>query len=151
MRIIDSPVGPLRLTAENGVLTGLYFGGNVCKPQNCADSEVLEAAERQLAEYFAGKRKAFDVPFHQSGTPFQLDVWRVLTDIPYGETATYGEIARAVGRPKACRAVGMANHKNPISIIVPCHRVVGASGALTGYGGGMDSKRFLLELEQKWK
>lgn len=152
IRIIDSPVGKLRLVAEDGFLTELRFGGEpVAVPEACGDAEVLEDAERQLAEYFRGERRAFDLPLRLKGTPFQLKDWEALKGIPYGETATYGEIARRIGQPKACRAVGMANNKNPISIIVPCHRVIGSGGKLTGYGGGLEAKRMLLELERKWK
>ena len=112
---------------------------------------MLVRAQRQLEEYFRGERTRFDLPLQPKGTPFQLAVWRALTEIPYGETASYGDVARAVGRPKAFRAVGMANHCNPIPIIVPCHRVIGSDGRLTGYAGGLEIKRALLELEQKWK
>ena len=147
-RIIDSPVGPLRLTAEDGFLTGVYFGGGV---SDSGESGILDRAEAQLSAYFRGELKEFDLPIRQNGTPFQLTVWNALKEIPYGETVSYGDIARAIGRPKACRAVGLANHNNPISIIVPCHRVVGSTGTLTGYGGGLEAKRWLLELEQKWK
>lgn len=151
-RIIDSPVGPIRLTAQDGFLTGLYFGGDIDDAERDGVNDgVLDRAEAQLAAYFRGELKAFDLPVKQKGTPFQLAVWNALKDIPYGETVSYGDIARAIGRPKACRAVGSANHNNPISIIVPCHRVVGSTGTLTGYGGGLEAKRWLLELEQKWK
>lgn len=103
----------------------------------------------QLQEYLSGKRKSFEFPYELHGTPFQKKVWNALCEIPYGETRTYGEIAKAVGNPKACRAVGMANHNNPMTIVVPCHRVIGANGKLTGYGGGLDMKEYLLELEKK--
>lgn len=103
----------------------------------------------QLQEYLDGKRKSFEFPYELHGTPFQKRVWNALCEIPYGETRTYGEIAKAVGNPKACRAVGMANHNNPMTIVVPCHRVIGANGKLTGYGGGLDMKEYLLELEKK--
>ena len=106
-------------------------------------------AARQLQEYFAGCRREFSLPLAPRGTEFQRQVWYALEGIPYGETRTYGEIARAIGKPKACRAVGMANHRNPLSILVPCHRVVGADGSLTGYGGGLEAKQFLLELEKR--
>lgn len=147
-RIVDSPVGLLRLVAEDGALTGLYFGGEACAND---EDEILDRAEAQLKEYFAGERRAFDLPLRPKGTPFQLADWKALEQIPYGETVSYGDIARAIGKPKACRAVGMANHSNPISIIVPCHRVIGKSGRLTGYGGGLEAKKWLLEHEQKWK
>lgn len=109
---------------------------------------LLEEAVRQLQEYFAGQRRAFDLPLSFYGTDFQKKVWSALLDIPYGETRSYGQIARAIGNPKACRAVGMANHINEIVIVVPCHRVIGSDGSLTGYGGGLDVKRKLLELER---
>lgn len=151
IRIIDSPVGELRLAAEDGFLTELRFGDPADNPPDSTVEPVLDEAERQLAEYFRGERKAFDIPLKPKGTPFQLADWEALKEIPYGETVTYGDIARRIGRPKAFRAVGSANHNNPISIIVPCHRVIGAGGKLTGYGGGLDVKQKLLELEQKWK
>lgn len=149
IRTVDSPIGPLTLADETdcGALTAIRFGD-----EGGADgSEVLVRAQRQLEEYFRGERTRFDLPLQPKGTPFQLAVWQALTEIPYGETASYGDVARAVGRPKAFRAVGMANHCNPIPIIVPCHRVIGSDGRLTGYAGGLEIKRALLELEQKWK
>lgn len=145
---VQSPVGPLTLTEEKGSLTGLYFGTLSCPGQE-GTSPLLAEASRQLEEYFSGNRREFILPLAPKGTPFQLRVWQALSAIPYGETRTYGDIARRIGSPKACRAVGMANHRNPISIIVPCHRVVGANGSLTGYGGGLEAKRFLLELERR--
>ena len=152
IRIIDSPVGKLRLAAEDGFLTELLFGeGEVSVESDGTNDAVLDEAQRQLEEYFAGKRFRFDLPLRPKGTPFQMADWQALCEIPYGETVTYGDIARRIGRPKACRAVGMANHRNPISIIVPCHRVIGGNGKLTGYGGGLEIKEFLLEHEQKWK
>lgn len=144
----SSPVGTLTLTEEEGALTGLYFGRLSRQGQEVL-SPVLKETARQLSEYFSGKRREFSLPLSPKGTEFQLRVWRALETIPYGETRSYGDMARLIGSPKACRAVGMANHRNPISIIVPCHRVVGANGSLTGYGGGLDAKRFLLDLEQK--
>lgn len=144
----SSPVGTLTLTEEEGALTGLYFGRLSRQGQEVL-SPVLEETARQLSEYFSGKRREFSLPLSPKGTEFQLRVWRALETIPYGETRSYGDMARLIGSPKACRAVGMANHRNPISIIVPCHRVVGANGSLTGYGGGLDAKRFLLDLEQQ--
>ena len=152
IRIIDSPVGKLRLVAEDGFLTELRFGGEPAVVDGeVEDNRLLDEVERQLGEYFRGERKAFDLSLRMKGTPFQLEDWEALKGIPYGETVTYGEIARRIGRPKASRAVGMANHNNPISIIVPCHRVIGKNGKLTGYGGGLNVKQQLLELEQKWK
>lgn len=145
--VVQSPVGDLTLTEENGALTGLYFGRRSLEGEEGLTA-LLERASRQLEEYFAGKRKQFDLPLSLRGTEFQRQVWAALRDIPYGETRSYGQIAQAVGRPKAVRAVGMANHRNPISIIVPCHRVVGADGSLNGYGGGLENKKFLLALER---
>ena len=152
IRIIDSPVGKLRLVAEDGFLTELRFGGEPAVFMGDEENnDLLDEVERQLGEYFIGKRKRFEIPIQMKGTPFQLADWEALREIPYGETVSYGEIARRIGKPKASRAVGMANHNNPVSIIVPCHRVIGKNGKLTGYGGGLDVKRQLLELEQKWK
>ncbi len=142
--LTGSPVGILTLTEENGAITELLFGA--CRPQG-EKSALLAEAERQLDEYFAGKRRAFHLPLNPEGTEFQKKVWNALRGIPCGETRSYGDIARAVGSPRAFRAVGMANHSNPISIIIPCHRVIGADGSLTGYGGGLYIKTFLLELE----
>lgn len=142
-RTISSPIGTLTLTEENGKITGLRFGGVATNDT----SPVLDAAETQLREYFAGTRKSFDLPLAPSGTPFQRAVWDALCAIPYGETRTYAQIAAGIGRPKACRAVGMANNRNPIAILIPCHRVIGANGSLTGYAGGLDAKKALLALE----
>ena len=146
--VLPSPVGELTLVEENGALTGLSFGPG-CLLGEKGPSPLLEEAARQLQEYFAGCRREFSLPLAPRGTEFQRQVWHALEGIPYGETRTYGEIARAIGKSKACRAVGMANHRNPLSILVPCHRVVGADGSLTGYGGGLEAKQFLLELEKR--
>ena len=140
---MSTPVGTITIIEQGGAITGISFGG--CGEEE--KTELLSEAKRQLSEYFAGTRRTFDLPLNPSGTPFQKEVWRALTEIPYGETRSYAEIARAIGRDKAFRAVGMANHNNPILIIIPCHRVIGADGSLTGYGGGLDKKRFLLRLE----
>ncbi len=113
------------------------------------DTPLLKEVEKQLEEYFEGKRKTFDVPLNPKGTKFMKEVWTALQDIPYGEVKTYQQIAKKVGNPKAARAVGMANHKNPIPIIIPCHRVIGSNGKLVGYALGMDKKRFLLEWEKE--
>lgn len=144
--LIDSPVGRITLCSRSGALTHLLFGE--CFPQYQPDSVLYEAAH-QLEEYFSGQRREFCLPLNPAGTPFQLEVWRALTAIPYGCTACYSDIARAIGRPQSCRAVGQANHVNPISIIIPCHRVVGKNGALTGYGGGLSVKNYLLSLENR--
>jgi methylated-DNA-[protein]-cysteine S-methyltransferase len=124
-------------------------GPHEVAPEWVRDDAPFAAAHAQLDEYFAGDRTEFDLPLHPSGTPFQLKVWDALRTIPYGEVRSYGEIAEQIGKPGAARAVGLANGRNPISIIVPCHRVIGASGALTGYGGGLERKQALLDLESR--
>jgi methylated-DNA-[protein]-cysteine S-methyltransferase len=148
---VPSPIGELTLTGDGDALTGLYMEHHRHRPPLDPDAIRAEApfteARWQLAQYFAGERRAFDLELRPAGTPFQREVWDALRAIPYGETISYGELARRVGRPAASRAVGLANGRNPVSIVVPCHRVVGASGSLTGYGGGIDRKRFLLALE----
>src|SRR3954449_10842105 len=148
---ISSPIGDLTLTAGDRGLTGLYMHHHRHRPPLDPAAKraaaPFEEVRWQLAQYFAGERTAFDLQLDPAGTPFQRAVWDALLEIPYGETTSYGELARRLGRPAASRAVGLANGRNPISIVVPCHRVVGASGSLTGYGGGIDRKRFLLELE----
>lgn len=143
----DSPVGRLGLAAEGDALTGLILPNQTIPPAEERETPVLREARAQLAAYFDKKLRVFSVPLNLRGTPFRLRAWAELQKIPYGETITYGELARRMGNPKAVRAVGGANHHNPISIIVPCHRVIGADGSLTGYGGGMPLKRRLLELE----
>jgi methylated-DNA-[protein]-cysteine S-methyltransferase len=147
--VIDSPIGPLTLVSADGVLCGLYMAEHRHAPDDhgSRDDRQSGAVIEQLAAYFAGELKDFDVPLAMGGTPFQQTVWRELTGIPYGETVSYGELAERLGQPNAARAVGLANGKNPISIIVPCHRVVGAGGSLTGYGGGLPRKRYLLDFE----
>ncbi|WP_309111904.1 methylated-DNA--[protein]-cysteine S-methyltransferase [Saccharothrix sp.] len=148
---VDSPVGPLTLVATDGVLSGLYMTDQRYRPDDesfgPADAAPFADVIVQLEEYFAGTRTSFDLELDLLGTPFQRTVWRALCSIPYGETVSYGELAALVGRPTAARAVGMANGRNPVGIIVPCHRVVGSTGDLTGYGGGIDRKRQLLEFE----
>lgn len=153
---IASPVGSLRLMAsDKGICAVLFNGGrNKDVRFNAAlerkdDHPVLGQAEKQLAEYFAGKRQRFDLPLDMQGTVFQLKAWRELAKIPYGETISYGEQARRVGDANKARAVGTANGRNPICIIVPCHRVIGASGSLTGFTGGLKTKQYLLDLESK--
>src|SRR5207253_1700497 len=136
-----SPVGPLTLVGDGASLTGLFMAAHrrmpPLPPGAVRDDAAFPEARRQLAEYFAGDRRAFSLEVRASGTAFQRAVWARLAELPFGETAGYGELAAALGRPGAARAVGMANARNPVSIVVPCHRVVGASGALTGYGGGL--------------
>ncbi|GAA2071232.1 methylated-DNA--[protein]-cysteine S-methyltransferase [Streptomyces albiaxialis] len=150
---IDSPTGPLTLVAdENGALTGVYMENQRHRPPQETfghpDPEPFAEAVAQLREYFAGERREFTVPLALDGTPFQRTVWQALCEIPYGETVSYGQLAERLGKPNASRAVGLANGKNPVSIIVPCHRVVGANGSLTGYGGGLGRKRQLLDFER---
>lgn len=142
-RTIETPVGALTLTASADAVTAVRFGAEGARDA----SPLLDAAEAQLREYFAGARRTFDLPLAPHGTAFQRRVWAALRTIPYGETRTYGELAAAIGSPNASRAVGMANHRNPIPIIIPCHRVIGANGTLTGYAGGLEIKRRLLALE----
>ena len=148
--VMETPIGELFIAGRGGRLTEVLFrrpGRDFPGPQwERADGEFGEV-KKQLGEYFAGKRTRFDIDLAPEGTPFQLAAWRQLRRIPYGETISYGEQARRMGRPKSSRAVGGANGENPISIIVPCHRVIGSDGRLTGFGGGLDVKRRLLELE----
>lgn len=149
---VDSPIGALTLVATDGVLSGIHMVEQRHRPATesfgSADATLFDDAAQQLKEYFAGTRTSFDLPLHLAGTPFQQTVWQALCDIPYGETVSYGALAARIGRPTAARAVGMANGRNPISIVVPCHRVIGSTGGLTGYGGGVPRKRFLLDLER---
>lgn len=168
---IMTPCGPLTLLCDGRALTAIRFGREadgaatakaaqagaemfekVMPTQQTQEAraaqEILEQAAREIGEYFEGKRRAFAVPTAAAGTPFQQAVWNALKEIPYGETRTYGEIARRIGHPRASRAVGQANNRNPLPIVVPCHRVIGASGALTGYAGGLAVKERLLELER---
>jgi methylated-DNA-[protein]-cysteine S-methyltransferase len=148
----ESPIGRLLLTSDGTALTGLYM-----EPSRKAQSTdgwaedvtvtPLSATVRQLTEYFDGIRREFDLPLRMQGTTFQTRVWRELTEIPYGQTWSYGQLAQRIDKPSASRAVGLANGRNPISILVPCHRVIGADGSLTGYGGGIERKRWLLAHE----
>jgi O-6-methylguanine DNA methyltransferase len=144
---IDSPVGPLLLAVSQRGLVALEFGRGTMGEGWVEAADRTAPYARQLEEYFAGKRRAFDVPLDLRGTEFQKRCWQELLKIPYGETRSYAEIARAIGNPSAVRAVGLANGQNPIAIVVPCHRVIGSDGSLTGYGGGLEVKRRLLELE----
>ncbi len=144
--IYHSPVGDLQLEYENGAVTALKTVKADVQSDGAPDA-LAETVFSQLDEYFAGTRTAFDFPCAPQGTPFQRKVWAALREIPYGETRSYKQIAEAIGKPKACRAVGMANNCNPIIIVIPCHRVIGADGSLTGYGGGLEMKRALLDLE----
>ena len=149
-RRISSPVGDLVLLATARGLAGLFFGhrvGDRVLPPDLSGNRSLNDAESQLREYFAGKRNEFQLPLDVRGSEFQLQVWAELSNIPFGATRSYGEIAKRIGMPKSVRAVGLANGSNPISIIVPCHRVIGADGSLTGFGGGLDIKEQLLRHE----
>ncbi|MEA5055254.1 MAG: methylated-DNA--[protein]-cysteine S-methyltransferase [Propionicimonas sp.] len=150
--VIDSPIGPLRLVATDHALAAIEFSPFANQRdlgEQADDHPVLRAAASQLTEYFAGERTVFDLPLDPAGTDFQRRVWAELTRIGYGDTASYGEIAHRLGLTNAAsRAVGAANGRNPIPIVVPCHRVIGADGTLTGYAGGIDRKRTLLDLER---
>ena len=164
----DSPAGRLRLTQKGGSLAALSLAGKenpnaflykgeltyeeegkrlAAMGAKIQETELIARTHKELREYFAGERRTFTIPLAPEGTAFQKQVWQALLAIPYGETRSYGQIAAMIGRPRAARAVGMGNHKNPISILIPCHRVVGADGSLTGYGGGLDIKEYLLRLE----
>jgi len=149
--VVDSPVGPLTLVAEDGALAGLYQSEQRHLPAaasfGACDDTALPQVKEQLTAYFDGALEQFDVPLTLRGTPFQEQVWAALRGVPYGSTCTYGDLATAIGRPTAIRAVGAANGRNPVCIVVPCHRVVGADGSLTGYAGGVERKRYLLDLE----
>jgi methylated-DNA-[protein]-cysteine S-methyltransferase len=149
----DSPLGQLLLTANEGSLTGLHFVDEKYYPGVCSewrrdgDAAIIRSTRMQLNEYFSGQRTSFAVPLAPQGTEFQRQVWTMLTTLRYGETVSYSNLAQRLGNTKAVRAVGAANGRNPISIIIPCHRVIGADGSLTGYAGGLKRKEFLLRLE----
>ena len=144
--VLDSPVGRMALECEGEALTALYLPNRPMEAVG-VETPLLARGRAELAEYFQGKRRAFDLPLAPKGTPFQQRVWQELAKVPWGTVVTYGELAVRVGSPKACRAVGQANHNNPLPIFLPCHRVVGANGSLTGYAGGLDVKQWLLQLE----
>lgn len=144
--IIQSPLGPLTLASTRKGLTAIHFGAAI-PPEGTLDASANREAGDQLQEYFDGKRTSFDLSLDVQGTPFQMAVWNELRKIPYGTTCSYGEIARSLGKPGAARAVGMANHGNPVAVVIPCHRVVGADGSLTGYAGGLHLKEKLLAIE----
>lgn len=148
---LDTPIGELLLAGEDGALAMIGFPTGSMRRDPEADwiynEKPLATARQQLEEYFAGARKDFDLPLTLAGTEFQVSVLKALLEIPYGETVSYGDIAKRIGRPRAVRAVGAANGRNPIPIVVPCHRVIGSSGDLTGFGGGLDTKEALLRLE----
>ncbi|MBU2978265.1 methylated-DNA--[protein]-cysteine S-methyltransferase [Alteromonas sp. C1M14] len=142
---MPSPCGLIQVCANNSGITAIRFVDEQATTEN--PSSVTELASQQLQEYFASTRREFSLPLAAEGTAFQREVWTALSAIPYGETRTYGDIARSINNPKAVRAVGLANGKNPLSIVVPCHRVIGANGTLTGYAGGLTRKARLLKLE----
>ncbi|MDT5050082.1 MAG: methylated-DNA-[protein]-cysteine S-methyltransferase [Mycobacterium sp.] len=151
-RTIDSPIGPLALAGRGQLLTNLRMVNQTYEPNRTnwvPDDRAFPDAVQQLEAYFAGERTDFDLELSLAGSEFQRRVWQALLTIPYGETRSYGEIAEQIGASGAARAVGLANGRNPIAIIVPCHRVIGASGSLTGYGGGLERKQSLLELERR--
>ena len=146
--IMETPIGKICIEENGEALTGLYMAGDLDEiPESIHGGGVLEQTRRELEEYFRGERREFTVPIHEQGTEFQKNVWKALRRIPYGETRCYEEVAQMAGSPGACRAVGGANHKNPIMIITPCHRVIGKDGSLTGFGGGLNVKQYLLDLE----
>lgn len=149
---VDSPIGPLLLTGDGQALTSLTMSehkhGAAVQPDWQHDHTAFAAVCEQLAAYFDNQLQVFDLPLKPTGTDFQRRVWQALCDIPFGRTESYGELARRIENPKASRAVGLANGRNPISIIIPCHRVIGANGSLTGYGGGLERKRWLLDHER---
>lgn len=146
-----TPIGDLTVCVEDGKVTNLLFGSELSKGDYLREEEdkLIREVFLQLGEYFAGKRKTFDLPLAPVGTPFQLSVWKALQTIPYGQTRSYRDVAIQVGNPKAARAIGSANHHNPIAIIIPCHRVIAADGSLGGFGGGLPIKAFLLDLERR--
>ena len=143
---LQSSVGFLTISEEKSAIISLSFGGTAESPP---PTPLLREVQCQLNAYFSGKLQNFDLPLSPQGTPFQQAVWCALHAVPYGQTCTYGEIAAAIGNPNACRAVGMANHRNPIPILIPCHRIIGSDGSLTGYAGGLAVKQALLRLEQQ--
>lgn len=145
-RTIETPVGPLRIVTDDVAVVQIGFGAG----DGDDASPLLDRAEAELSEWLRGERREFTLPLGPAGTPFQLAVWGALREIPYGETRTYAEIAASIGRPSAVRAVGAANGRNPLPIVVPCHRVIGTDGSLTGFGGGISVKRWLLAHEQRF-
>lgn len=143
----ETPVGTVCIEENGTAVTGLYFSSERSGDEK--ETPLLKEAHRQLMEYFEKKRKNFELPLMPEGTDFQKKVWEALRTIPYGETRSYGEIARQIGNEKACRAVGGANNKNPIMIFIPCHRVIGADGSMVGFGGGLPAKKYMLKLEKE--
>jgi methylated-DNA-[protein]-cysteine S-methyltransferase len=151
---LDSPIGELLLTGDGNSVTGIWMPSYRSEWKRTKalerDDAALGSTRAQLTEYFAGERSGFDLPLAPEGTSFQRKVWNALCEIPYGETISYGELARRIGQPTAARAVGLANGSNPLPIVVPCHRVIGADGSLTGFGGGIERKRWLLAHERRF-
>lgn len=150
--VIRTQIGNIEIEEKEGNIVRIEFTEemNPTDEKNVT-SPVLREAIKQLQEYFAGQRKEFDLPIKMQGTEFQKKVWQALQEIPYGEVSSYGKLAEKIGNSKACRAVGMVNHRNPIAIVVPCHRVIGSNGKLVGYAGGLDKKEWLLAMEKKYK
>jgi len=144
----DADLGKLIIAEQEGFLSHRLFGHEELPDSRVNETPLLKEAHKQIAEYLKGQRKSFDLPLSPSGTEFQQKVWKALTSIPYGTTVSYKDIAGKIGNEKACRAVGMANNRNPIALIIPCHRVIGKNGKLIGYGGGLDIKEYLLKLER---
>ena len=145
--VFDTPLGQMALAEESGALTRLFLPGEGILRLVSRETPLLSKGRDEILAYLRGERRSFDLPLDPMGTPFQQAVWAELRRIPYGETRSYAQVAAGIGKPKAVRAVGQANHRNPLPIFIPCHRVIGASGKLTGYGGGLDLKQKLLELE----
>lgn len=145
--VFDTPLGQMALAEESGALTRLFLPGEGIPRLVSRETPLLSKGRDEILAYLRGERRSFDLPLDPMGTPFQQAVWAELRRIPYGETRSYAQVAAGIGKPKAVRAVGQANHHNPLPIFIPCHRVIGASGKLTGYGGGLDLKQKLLELE----
>ncbi len=152
IQYLQSPLGKIGIIEEKQKITQIFFMDFEPISESFVENntDLLQSAKEQLEQYFSGQRKIFDLPLNPQGTNFMKADWKALTDIPYGETRSYKQIAEAIGNPKACRAVGMANNRNPIAIVIPCHRVIGADGSLVGYAGGLHLKKFLLDLEQKY-
>ena len=147
--VYSFPIGEIMIAAEEGAITAIRFERDLPKEAKQVETPLIKRCQEELREYFAGERQMFDLPLAPQGTAFQQRVWQALLTIPYGEVRSYGDIARQIGDPKASRAIGGANNRNPIAIIIPCHRVIGANGRLVGYGGGLDKKEMLLSLEQQ--
>lgn len=145
----ETKIGKIGIVENGTAITEMYFGENISKGVNIIETPLLKKANQELQEYLTGKRKIFDLPLAPQGTEFQQKVWKALQEIPYGKTCSYKYIAENIGNIKACRAVGMANNKNPIPIFIPCHRVIGSNGNLVGYAGGLDIKEKLLEIEKQ--